>query len=326
MVSIAAIQEPIKHDFELFNQHYREEFSSDNPILTVAYQHILASRGKQLRPTLLLLAAKLCGEVTERSIYSAVVLEMLHMVSLVHDDVVDNTLERRGRSSLNGSLGNPVAVLTGDYLLSRCMQLCFDKIGGEGEIQRVLSRLVGKLASGELWQMFYAEHAMWEREHYLNIVSKKTAALFASCTEIGALSVGASSDVVRLMANVGEWLGICFQIRDDVFDYSPHLQVGKPALHDVREGKITLPLILTLQHATAAERERLTTMVKEQDFSPEQMDWILHLVHKYDGIALASAEANRYQQMAREALLQFPESPVREALLGLVDFVGRRTL
>ena len=324
MIPIESIKKPIVEEFDLFQQYYKQAFKTDNPILTGVYEYVLSVKGKQLRPILLLLAAKICGTPNERTFYSAVVLELLHTVSLIHDDVVDDTLERRGKKSLNAQFGNQVAVLSGDYLLSCCMNICFEKLSMNTSGQSILSNLVGELSSGELLQMYCADHLLCNKEQYFQIINKKTATLFMSCTKLGAVSVDANSALVEKMALLGQYLGICFQIRDDIFDYSPQMNVGKPQMHDVQEGKITLPLIIALRNASQAERDFVMKFVKRKDFSEENLAFLISFVDENQGISGALHEINFYQNRVKEILSEFPDSECKNALLSFTDYVGSR--
>lgn len=325
MFSVENIKKPIADEFISFQQCYDCVFESDNPVLSAVYEQVLSVKGKQLRPVLLLLAAKLCGTPSEQTIYSAVILELLHTVSLIHDDVVDEALQRRGKKSLNAQFGNQVAVLSGDYLLSCCMNICFEKLATNARGQLVLSNLVGELSSGELLQLYSAEHLLWDREHYFQIIKKKTAALFSACTKMGAVSVNADDATIDKMATLGEYLGICFQIRDDVFDYSPELHIGKPSLHDIREGKITLPLINALQNASVAELESVCDFVRRKDFSDENLSFLARFVQERRGIEAALHEIELYQERIRSLLNEFPDSECKMALFDFTDYVGTRT-
>ena len=246
-------------------------------------------------------------------------------MSLIHDDVVDEALQRRGKKSLNAQFGNQVAVLSGDYLLSCCMNICFEKLATNARGQLVLSNLVGELSSGELLQLYSAEHLLWDREHYFQIIKKKTAALFSACTKMGAVSVNADDATIDKMATLGEYLGICFQIRDDVFDYSPELHIGKPSLHDIREGKITLPLINALQNASVAELESVCDFVRRKDFSDENLSFLARFVQEHRGIEAALHEIELYQERIRSLLNEFPDSECKMALFDFTDYVGTRT-
>ncbi len=324
-LSLEHIKKPIVDEFALFETCYQQVFATDNPVLAAIFEHLAKSKGKQLRPVLLLLTAKLCGTPNERTIYSAVVLELLHLASLVHDDVVDNTLQRRGIESVNALVDNQRAVLAGDYLLAQCMRLSCERLSSKISSQAILADLVSELSSGELLQMHYAEQLAWNRERYFQIIRKKTAALFSCCTKLAAVSVDADSALVEKMVQLGEWLGICFQIRDDIFDYSPQMHTGKPSLHDIREGKMTLPLIVALQNASDEERTAVYDFVRAKDFSEANLARLSQLVEKYDGIETAEREMAVYQQRVRALLNEFPDSESKEALLLLTDYFGSRT-
>ena len=324
MTTIEKIKGPVAAEFSRFEECYREVFVSTNPVLRAVFEHLMEGKGKQLRPLLLLLTARLCGEPNERTIYSAVVLELLHTVSLIHDDVVDSALVRRGRKSVNGAFGNQVAVLSGDYLLSRCMELCFEKLGEDGESQRVLSQLVGELSDGELWQQYYAERLSWDEGKYFQVIEKKTAALFSTCARVAASTVGAPKEEAERMAQMGKHIGLAFQIRDDVFDYSPEMNVGKPSLHDITEGKITLPLIKALAEASEGERRFVYDFISRKQFTPDNLQRLERIVVAHKGIERASAVIDDYRARALDVLAQYPDSDVRRALVQLLEYVTLR--
>ncbi|MDR0811754.1 MAG: polyprenyl synthetase family protein, partial [Paludibacter sp.] len=241
MLSIAEIRKPICTELQIFNKKFVQALATDNPLLNTIHDYVLESSGKQLRPILTLLSAKLCGEINDVSYASALSVEMLHNASLIHDDVVDDTPERRGRKSINSRWTNKVAVLSGDYMLSNALMLVVQT--KNFEILREITQIGLELSDGELAQLANTEKSKITEDEYLAIVNKKTAVLFATCCSIGALSAGANAAQVENLRNFGKLLGLCFQIKDDVFDYFSNIEIGKPTRNDLQDGKITLPLI-----------------------------------------------------------------------------------
>ena len=261
MDTIAQIRQTIAEEFRQFENLYEQTMRSENVVLDQVLRYISAKRGKQLRPTLVLLAAKLCREVSDKSVRTAVAMEMLHNASLVHDDVVDGSAMRHGVPAVHERWSNKVAVLVGDWMLSRV-------IGALGEIRNaqiltIVSRMARALTSGELIQL-HAGNSMWIGEkQYFDIIGKKTAELFAACTEAGAVSAGASSRQQTAMRTYGYELGLIFQLKDDVLDYSDSEELGKPTMGDIRDGKATLPLLIALDRAPKDESAHIREIAEE---------------------------------------------------------------
>ena len=258
MKEIAAIKQPVIRDFERFEELFKAAFQSENQQLTEIYSYVLTNVGKQVRPTLTLLCSKLCGQITDMALQAAVALELMHTASLLHDDVVDEAKERRGNPSVYAQWGNKTAILSGDYLLAASF-LVITTINNS-RIWNILAKVGKLLAEGELLQLNKADGETVSETHYFKVIGSKTAALFSACTEVGAISAGADEHSVKLIREFGENLGLGFQIKDDIFDYSDSNLIGKPTGNDLREGKITLPLIYALKHATDEER---TTILRK---------------------------------------------------------------
>ena len=238
------ITKPIEAEFAAFRKMQDDLAVNPNPLLREIILHVNKQRGKQMRPMMVMLFGKMFGEVSETTYSAALALELLHTASLVHDDVVDDSMQRRGQASVNAIYNNKLAVLVGDYLLSTA--LVFTGRCGDPRITNIVGALGQTLADGEIFQMFHSHEKMVSEEVYFEIIRKKTASLFSSCAEIGALSAGAQSDDVARARQIGEYIGICFQIRDDIFDYYSN-DVGKPTGNDMREGKLTLPIIYAVR-------------------------------------------------------------------------------
>lgn len=322
---VSKIKELINDEFIEFSQLYNEVFFAKNPLLLKVYGHLFNAKGKQLRPILTLLAAKLCGGVTKTTQYAAIILELLHTVSLIHDDVVDEAQVRRGQGSVNAVFGNKVAVLSGDYLLSQVFELS-TKIDNK-QISQSFAHLGAMLAEGELIQLQNAKQPTFEEERYFDVIKKKTAVLFSSCMQCGAFSAkNPTEQQVKALMEYGEILGLCFQIKDDIFDYQADLrQIGKPVGNDIREKKITLPLICAYQKATEEERSQVfLRLTQESELSEESVAWFLKFVKEHDGIALAEEKNKKLLLQATERLSSFENEEIKSSLIELLYFVINR--
>ncbi len=280
MTQIDIIKSPILEELRAFNNIFETAFTASDPLLKSVMHHVKQRSGKQIRPILVILSAKLCGDVTPKTYQVAASFELLHTASLIHDDVVDNFYERRQQPSVNALFDNKTAVLVGDYLLTSSM----DYMARTANFQLVncLVQLGKEVTQGELLQLEKAYKKSTE-EDYFEIIRKKTAMLFAVCTEGGAISANATIAQQQALHNFGEKLGICFQIKDDIFDYSPKAKIGKPTLNDIREGKITLPLIHALEQASEAERHKVSEILSTNEFNVDNLSFIHQLVTNYQG-------------------------------------------
>lgn len=304
----------------LFDQAFREALRTDNPLLADALEHVLARRGKRLRPLMVLLSAKMCHGVNEKTIQTAVALELLHTASLIHDDVVDNSDTRRGAASLNAIWNNKVAVLVGDFLLARVIEITANL--RNIKILNIVAEMGRTLSSGELLQL-HANRSMWITEDdYLSVIDQKTATLFAACTQAGAASSGATIKQESMLRNFGRELGIIFQMKDDVLDYSEQ-EIGKPTLSDVVDGKATLPLIVALERAPkdeADEIRRLAEQLPRMADTREALQRIQSFVLRFDGIRYTEQLMQRHKQMATEQLDSFHQQETKSALLQLLQY------
>jgi octaprenyl-diphosphate synthase len=274
---------------------------------------------------LTLLAAKLIGgAVNEDSIYAAATFEFFHTASLIHDDVVDESAERRGQESVNSAYSNQVAVLVGDFILANALR-CAAKTGSVDLVNSV-SDAAQSLSSGELLQLHNVNNQTIDEVVYFDIIRNKTAALFAACAEAGALSVSSDKSVRRIMAQFGENVGICFQIRDDIFDYSSDAAIGKPTGNDMKEGKLTLPVIHAVLVSGSDEMLALARKVKSRMVSQAEIDTLVEFTKANGGIEYAEAVMNSYAQKAKDLLASFPDSDAKQALIAYVDYVIDRSL
>lgn len=309
------IKAPIAQDFQLFEEAFAAALEpGDNPLLQQVLHYVMEKRGKQLRPILVLLAAQLCHGTNEKSIQTAVALELMHTASLIHDDVVDDSPMRRGSASVHARWNNKVAVLVGDFLLAKVIEITANL--RNLKILNVVADMGHTLSSGELLQL-HADQSPWiTEENYYRVIEQKTASLFAACTEAGAASSGGTMHQQTALRNFGKELGIIFQIKDDVLDYS-ELEIGKPTLADIRDGKATLPLIIALQRAPKSEAEAIRNIASSEDIDVEA---IYSFVLKYDGIGYACKRMEHHKQKALEALEAFHPSPARTALVRLLQY------
>ena len=300
------IEEPVSAEFERFNKDFEASLRSETTRLQSAIDVILNSTGKHVRPLLVLLTAKVCGQVTDNTINSAVLLE-----------------QRRGVPSLNAIFDNRISVLVGDYVLSTALIRSIQT--GDLRIVGIISNLGRDLSEGEIKQLETAEESILDENCYLQVIKKKTATLLSACTEIGAISSGASAEVIALCREFGEYLGYCFQIKDDIFDYFKEANIGKPTGNDIREGKVTLPLLYALRQGREEEAARYLDMILRKDFAAENVDSLIEFAKANGGIEYAEARMKEYHDKAVDVLLRLPESEARTSLIQLADYIMTRS-
>lgn len=312
-----ALRAPIAEDLVTFRRYFRDAMRSRVRMLDLVTQFTLKRKGKEIRPTLVLLTARLCGDVTERSYRAAALVELLHTATLVHDDVVDEAERRRGAFSINAVWKNKVAVLFGDFLLSRGLLLALDN--GDYDLLQLVSDAVRRMSEGELLQIEKARRLDIDEPTYFRIIGDKTGSLIAACMACGAASAGADEAAVQQARAIGEKLGLAFQIRDDLFDYEA-VDVGKPLGLDLQERKLTLPLIAALDRAEGTERRRVMALVRKRRDAPA----VHRFVREKGGLDYARQEMERLAAEVQEGLLLFPPSEARDALVGLAAYVVAR--
>lgn len=321
-VSLSEISLPIKNDLSKFSDLFKESLKSKVGIVDLVTKYILKQKGKKIRPLLVLLSAKVAGDIADRSYRGAILVELLHTATLVHDDVVDNAEKRRGLPSINAVWKNKVAVLMGDYLLSRGLTIAVE--GKDFDFLGVITNTVKRMSEGELLQINKTRKLDIDEETYFKIISDKTASLLSTCCEIGGRSGTSKDAYINALKNYGEYLGIAFQIKDDILDYVGSTNIiGKPLGADIQEKKITLPLIHSLRQAEDKESARIIKIIKKGS-KKEGLKEILAFVHEHKGIEYAYKAAEEYSNKAKEELSVFPESESKESLLNLVDFVTNR--
>jgi octaprenyl-diphosphate synthase len=319
--TLAGIRAPIEDDLAAFRAHFRDSMRSRVGLLDKVTQYVLRQKGKELRPILVLLSAQAAGGVTDRSYTAAALVELLHTATLVHDDVVDEAERRRGMFSINALWKNKVAVLFGDFLLSRGLLMALER--GEYALLHTVSDAVRRMSEGELLQIEKARRMDIDEETYFRIISDKTASLLAACTAAGARSATDDDEVVHNLRQAGESLGLAFQIRDDLFDYGA-ADVGKPLGLDLKERKMTLPLIAALQGASDSDRRRIRRLVRKKRKSARDVSEVQAFVRQRGGIDTAR---ERMVELAEEAAARFealPPTPAREALLDVAAYVVDR--
>lgn len=315
------IAKPVAEELKKFNAYYKESVFCNNVRIQEIIDYIMKSDGKRIRPILLLLAAKACGEINETTYNSAVTIELLHTASLIHDDVVDESKIRRGKASLNAIYDNKMAVLAGDYFLSTA--LIKSILTGDMEIISNISNLGRDLAEGELNQLSLVKELILDEDEYFEVIKKKTASLMSVCMKVGAKSVSASKDDVDKFARLGELLGICFQLRDDIFDYFTDA-IGKPTGNDIREGKVTLPLLYAIKNASEEERKELLSVIFSYDYTEVNIQKLIAYAKDHGGIDYAYQKINEFKNMAEEIISTIDSEDVREALEAAVDYIVER--
>ncbi len=313
---------PIIGEMEDFKHLFGESLSSSNLLLQQVIMHIRQKNGKMMRPMLVLLAAKLLGGVRPATLHAAASLELLHTASLVHDDVVDESTERRGQLSVNAIFNNKVAVLAGDYLLATALvQAGLTRNLG---IIDLISSLGRELAEGELLQLSNVSNEQFSEDVYFEVIRKKTAALFAACTKAGALSVGADAEKTEFLRRFGEYIGLCFQIRDDIFDYYESKEVGKPTGNDMLEGKLTLPALYALNSTHDKEAAEIALRVKSGKATSDEIGRLIAFAKQQGGIEYAVRTMNNQRDKALELLSFVPANEVKDALAAYINYVVER--
>ncbi|MDD2793971.1 MAG: polyprenyl synthetase family protein [Sediminibacterium sp.] len=311
----------ISDELVQFESHFREAVKSRVALLDRIMQYIVKRKGKQMRPMFVLLSARLGGEITESTYRAASLVELLHTATLVHDDVVDESMERRGMFSINALWKNKIAVLVGDYLLSKGLLLSLNN--KDHEVLRILSDAVRQMSEGELLQIEKSRNLNLSESVYYEIINGKTASLLSSSCAAGASTTFSNPEDVEKMRVFGQKVGMAFQIKDDLFDYSS-ADVGKPTGNDIKEKKLTLPLIYTLNNCPAEVKRKVIYIIKNENTQKDKVAFVIETVEKYGGIEYATNKMNEFRDDALALLHQFPESKVRAALEELVRYTTDR--
>ncbi|HEX8515371.1 MAG TPA: polyprenyl synthetase family protein [Bacteroidia bacterium] len=321
-MTVDEIKAPVAKEMDEFEVKFKSSMKSTVPLLDKITRYIIKRKGKQMRPLFVFLSAKVCGEMNESTYRAASLIELLHTATLVHDDVVDDSNERRGFFSVNALWKNKIAVLVGDFLLSRGLLLSVDN--KDFHLLGLVSTAVREMSEGELLQIEKARKLDIDEAVYYEIIRKKTASLIASCCACGAASVTQDSGVIEKMASFGEAVGIAFQIKDDLFDYGDGSNIGKPTGIDIKEKKMTLPLIYALNNASWMEKRRIINIVKNNNNDPKKVAEVISFVIKSGGIQYAEEQMKQYSSKALTILAGFNDSPSRTSLAELVKYTTER--
>ena len=322
MSQLESIQTPVKEELKQFADIFETALSHENPLLGMALEHLKKRTGKRMRPVLVLLCARLTGRVNDAVLNAAAALELLHTASLVHDDVVDESDTRRGQLSVNALSGNKVAVLVGDYLLSVALQLAAKT--QNTEVVGVVAQLGQTLADGELLQLANTKKQELSEASYYEVIRKKTASLFSACAQVGAILAGGSGEEVERMRRFGQLVGMCFQLRDDIFDFDNKADTGKPAENDMKEGKLTLPVIHALNKAADDGMTALAMKVRRGEATAQEIDSLVAFTREQEGIAYAEWAMDEFRYMAAGLIPEDADQTVVEALRHYVDYVAQR--
>ena len=322
MATLNEIKKPIAEHLAIFEKKFKNSMKSNVALLDIITRYIVKRKGKQMRPMFVFLSAGMHGEINESTYTAASLIELLHTATLVHDDVVDDSNERRGFFSINALWKNKVAVLVGDFLLSKGLLLSLDQ--DEFQLLKIVSEATREMSEGELLQIEKARKLDISEEIYFEIIRKKTASLIASCCASGTHSVNANEETVQQMKLFGEKVGIAFQIKDDLFDYESTNKTGKPNGIDIKEQKMTLPLIYLLNNSTRAEKRKIVNIVKNHNTNPDKVKFVINKVNQSGGIEYTKEKMKLYHHEALDILQKFPESESRIALQQLVDFTIER--
>ena len=318
MTDIEKIKAPVKEEMKHFDAYFKTVLKSKVPLLDLIMKYILKRKGKQIRPLFVFLTAKMLGNITESTYTAASLIELLHTATLVHDDVVDESYERRGFFSINALWRSKVAVLAGDYLLSKGLLIALEK--KEFEILGTVSNAVREISEGELYQIQKSRKLNITEDEYYTIIRQKTATLIAACTATGGQSAGASVKEVEKLKLFGEQVGMAFQIRDDLFDYQKNGLVGKPMGNDIKEKKLTLPLIYSLKNVSLNQRKKILRKINQNQKHPEFVREVVQFVREGRGIEYATKKMNEFRDRALKILKTFPDSEGKTSITGLVDY------
>lgn len=322
MPDLKEIRQPIAEHLGRFEEKFREAMKSRVSLLDYITRYILRRKGKQIRPMFVFFSAGIAGNITESTYRAASLIELLHTATLIHDDVVDDSNIRRGFFSINALWKNKIAVLIGDYLLARGLLLALDH--DEFELLRIVSQATREMSEGELLQIEKARRLDIREEVYYEIIRKKTASLIASCCAAGAHSAGASPEVVNTLRQIGEYVGMAFQIKDDLFDYQKNNLTGKPNGIDLRDQKMTLPLIYMLNHSSFFKKRRVIHAVRYHHDDVERVNEVIEEVNHSGGIEYATSRMYEFRDKAFALLAQFPDTPMRRGFEQLVTYTTER--
>jgi octaprenyl-diphosphate synthase len=322
MPDLSDIKKPVKKEMAEFEAYFGRTIKSEIPLLKIILNYIFRRKGKQMRPLLVFLSAKLNGEIGEPTFIAATFIELLHTASLVHDDVVDDATERRGALSINALWNSKIAVLVGDYMLSRGLLISIEK--NRFDMLEIVSESVKSMSEGELLQLQKARKLNIREEDYFKIIKSKTAALISACTACGAKSVTDDPEVIQLMKDFGENIGIAFQIRDDLLDYLGNGLTGKAYGNDIKEKKITLPLIHALEQSGNSIKKHILGIVRKKKKTRQEIKEVISFVYENGGMDYAELKMNQYRDKALAILDSYPDSEVKDSLKAFVHYTTSR--
>ena len=322
MTTINKIKSPIEQELKDFEPYFKKSLQSDVPLLATILNFLYRTKGKQLRPIFVFLSAKLYGETNEFSQLAACSVELLHTATLVHDDVVDESYERRGTFSINALWRNKLAVLVGDYILAKGLQLQLEH--KKYNFLHLISRAVQDMAEGEILQMKKSRKLDITDETYFEIIRKKTASLIATSMAIGTASVTSDEETIEKMYRIGQDAGIAFQIKDDIFDYQSKGFIGKPIGNDIKEKKITLPLLYVLNHAEPSEKRRILGLIKHKNKNSAVVNELIQMVKEKGGLEYAEQKMNEFREKAIAGIMEFNDCQARSSLIELMNYITTR--
>lgn len=323
MTNFDEIRDLISSDLERLQKIIKQSLSSNSPLLNKIVDKYLETKGKQIRPIIVVLSAKFFGaEVSDGVLCGAASVELLHNASLIHDDVIDETKQRRGHDTINNTWDNHIAVLVGDFFVSNALACAIRT--NDFRVISTISELGKELSTGEIDQIDVAKHHSIDEQTYFSIINKKTASLFQSCVKVGGYSVGASDIDIANLSKFVELLGLSFQIKDDIFDYFKDDAIGKPTGNDLREGKVTLPLIYALSHTESPRHEEMRRLADSDSLTTEQIETLIDFAKAEGGIEYAYATMERLRAEARSILEPYPDNEAKRAFLSLFDYVIKR--
>jgi len=323
MATLDEIKKPIEKELDEFEVRFRESMRSKAPLLDRITHYIVTRKGKQMRPMFVFLSAKLCGEINEATYVAASLVEILHTATLVHDDVVDDSYKRRGFFSINALWKNKIAVLVGDFLLAKGLALSIEN--NQFKLLGLLSNTIKEMSEGELLQLEKARKLDIKEDIYFEIIRQKTASLIASACASGAATTTTDEDVLARVKLMGEKIGIAFQIKDDLFDYE-EAEIGKPRGIDIKERKMTLPLIHTLSKVSSSDRRKIINIIKNENTNMEKVRWVIDMVRSNGGMNYATQKMNEYKTAAEDILNSFPENDARRSIYQMIQFTINREI
>ncbi len=322
MASLEQIKKPIAVELSEFEPYFRKSLKSDVPLLSTILDFVYRTKGKQIRPMFVFLSAKMFGQTNENSFLAACSVELLHTATLIHDDVVDESYERRGVFSVNALWRNKLAVLVGDYILSKGLLLQLEH--RRYNFLHLISRAVQDMSEGEILQIKKSRRLDIDLETYFEIIRKKTASLIATSMAIGAASVTEKPEEIEKMFRIGQDAGIAFQIKDDIFDYQEKGMIGKPTGNDIKEKKITLPLLYLLNNSSPLERMDILRLIRRKNRNSDAVRKLVARVAENGGIAYAAQHMNLFREKAIAGLMEFPENEARDSLIDLMNYITER--